>query len=243
MTKTVIGARAVPYWRWYAALVAVGSRVPICSSYKFDFRQLACLITGLLLLPLSACTPPDPPWEPAPEPHDAQQSWKKAGKGLPKQDWRYLETQFVEWGVIPPPPPTPWLGGDTTFKVKPRQTPLQREKDDDPAQQAQTDLHRRFHYIYTRKPRQQGPYRLFQLGSFSQADGRWNPRLQLQRPMRVRCEGKQPRGLEVALGPGVAAGYGPLAIDNGLDGSQMGAANLQVVMGKVLPWLCRHTFK
>jgi len=221
----------------------VGSRVPICSSYKFDFRQLACLITGLLLLPLSACTPPDPPWEPAPEPHDAQQSWKKAGKGLPKQDWRYLETQFVEWGVIPPPPPTPWLGGDTTFKVKPRQTPLQREKDDDPAQQAQTDLHRRFHYIYTRKPRQQGPYRLFQLGSFSQADGRWNPRLQLQRPMRVRCEGKQPRGLEVALGPGVAAGYGPLAIDNGLDGSQMGAANLQVVMGKVLPWLCRHTFK
>ena len=221
----------------------MGSRVPICSSYKFDFRQLACLITGLLLLPLSACTPPDPPWEPAPEPHDAQQSWKKAGKGLPKQDWRYLETQFVEWGVIPPPPPTPWLGGDTTFKVKPRQTPLQREKDDDPAQQAQTDLHRRFHYIYTRKPRQQGPYRLFQLGSFSQADGRWNPRLQLQRPMRVRCEGKQPRGLEVALGPGVAAGYGPLAIDNGLDGSQMGAANLQVVMGKVLPWLCRHTFK
>jgi hypothetical protein len=221
----------------------VGSRVPICSSYKFDFRQLACLITGLLLLPLSACTPPDPPWEPAPEPHDAQQSWKKAGKGLPKQDWRYLETQFVEWGVIPPPPPTPWLGGDTTFKVKPRQTPLQREKDDDPAQQAQTDLHRRFHYIYTRKPRQQGPYRLFQLGSFSQADGRWNPRLQLQRPMRVRCEGKQPRGLEVALGPGAAAGYGPLAIDNGLDGSQMGAANLQVVMGKVLPWLCRHTFK
>jgi hypothetical protein len=162
---------------------------------------------------------------------------------LPKQDWRYLETQFVEWGVIPPPPPTPWLGGDTTFKVKPRQTPLQREKDDDPAQQAQTDLHRRFHYIYTLKPRQQGPYRLFQLGSFSQADGRWNPRLQLQRPMRVRCEGKQPRGLEVALGPGVAAGYGPLAIDNGLDGSQMGAANLQVVMGKVLPWLCRHTFK
>ena len=221
----------------------MGSRVPICSSYKFDFRQLACLITGLLLLPLSACTPPDPPWEPAPEPHDAQQSWKKAGKGLPKQDWRYLETQFVEWGVIPPPPPTPWLGGDTTFKVKPRQTPLQREKDDDPAQQAQTDLHRRFHYIYTRKPRQQGPYRLFQLGSFSQADGRWNPRLQLQRPMRVRCEGKQPRGLEVALGPGAAAGYGPLAIDNGLDGSQMGAANLQVVMGKVLPWLCRHTFK
>ena len=120
---------------------------------------------------------------------------------------------------------------------------MQREKDDDPAQQAQTDLHRRFHYIYTRKPRQQGPYRLFQLGSFSQADGRWNPRLQLQRPMRVRCEGKQTRGLEVALGPGAAAGYGPLAIDNGLDGSQMGAANLQVVMGKVLPWLCRHTFK
>lgn len=120
---------------------------------------------------------------------------------------------------------------------------MQREKDDDPAQQAQTDLHRRFHYIYTRKPRQQGPYRLFQLGSFSQADGRWNPRLQLQRPMRVRCEGKQPRGLEVALGPSAAAGYGPLAIDNGLDGSQMGAANLQVVMAKVLPWLCRHTFK
>lgn len=221
----------------------MGLRVPIFNSCKQYLRPLACLLSSLFLLPLSACTPPEPPWEPAPEPHDAEQSWHKAGKGFLKQDWRYLETQFVEWGVIPPPPPRPWLGSGSAFKIKPRQTPLQREKDDDPTQQAPPDLHRRFHYIYTRKPLQQGAYRLFQLGSFSQAEGHWNPQFQLQRPMRVRCEGKQPRGLEVALGPGAATGYGPLAIDNGLDGSQMGAANLQVVMAKVLPWLCRHTFE
>ena len=225
------------------APVPVGSRVQTWNSFDRRLRPLPCLITSLLLLPLAACTPADAPWEPAPEPHDAQQSWHRAGKGLSKRDWRYLETQFVEWGVISPPPPTPWLGGGSAFKIKPRQTPLQREKDDDPAQQAQPDLHRRFHYIYTRKPLAQGQYRLFQLGSFSQAGGHWNPQLQLQRPMPVRCEGKEPKGLEVALGPGQSQAYGPLAIDNGLDGSQMGAANLQQLLTKVLPWLCRNTFK
>jgi len=223
--------------------------VPVVADLRARISNLFRLPPGVskfifftyLFLQLGACTSPESPWIPAQEPNDARQSWKKAGKGISKQNWLYLETQFVEWGVLPPPSsPNPWLSGSSGFEVKPRQTPWQREKDDDPAQQAQPDLQRRFHYIYTRTPKMKGNYRLFQIGSFSQADGVWNSQMQKQRPMRLRCENKEPRGLEVSVGPN---SYGPVVVDQGFDGSEMGAADLQETLLKLLPWLCRNTFK
>ena len=188
----------------------------------------------------AGCVAPPEPWEPPQESNEAQQAWQKAQLEASKPDWIFIEGQFVEWGLIPPEPPKPVFGGDdfnAGQKPKPQQTPLQVE--DDPGKETPADwspLSRRQLFIYGKKPVHQGAWSQFQIGWLARSGEQWSKKLEVQPPMRVRCEGGNASGVEV-LDSGQ---FGRLEINAGLDGSGNGSANLKLLIPELTGWICRQ---
>ena len=192
-----------------------------------------------LIVLLSGCTVPVEPWEPSPESPEAVQAWQKAPKAGPKTNWIFLETQFVEWGPLPPDPPKSSFGADdfnAGAQPRPQQSPLEVEEDPEMAPPAEwSPLTRRQLFIYTQKPVQQGAWSQFQVGWLARTATQWSKRLDLEPPMRVRCAGATAATMEVLDGDR----YRPLAINAGLDGSGNGTANLQSLIPELAGWICR----
>ena len=146
----------------------------------------------------------------------------------------------MEWGLILPDPPKPVFGGDdfnAGQKPKPQQTPLQVE--DDPEKGTPADwspLSRRQRFIYAKKPVHQGTWSHFRIGWLARTGEQWSKKLEVQSPMRVRCDGGDASGVEV-LDSGQ---FGPLEINAGLDGSANGSANLQLLIPELAGWICRQ---
>ena len=86
----------------------------------------------MVAVALSAgCTVPTEPWEPAQESPEAAQARQKARLQVEKPRWIFVETQFLEWGMLPPDPVKPLLGGDdfnAGERPRPQQTLLQEEE-------------------------------------------------------------------------------------------------------------------
>ena len=189
---------------------------------------------------VAGCTVAIEPWQPPPESPEAQQAWQKAKLANQKDQWQFIESQFVEWGLIPPDPPKPSLGGND-FNAgevpRPQQALMQQEEDPETETPANwSPLSRRQLFIYVQKPVRQGPWSRFQLGWLARTKEQWSKRLELNAPMRVRCEGAKPAGVEVLE----SDQFRPLAINAGLDGSENGSANLQALLPELTAWICRQ---
>lgn len=188
----------------------------------------------------AGCTIAIEPWQPQPESPEAQQAWQKAKLANQKDQWLFIESQFVEWGLIPPDLPKPSLGAED-FNAgevpRPQQAPLQQEVDPETETPADwSPLTRRQLFIYLQKPVRQGPWSQFRLGWLARTKEQWSKRLDLIAPMRVRCEGAKTAAVEVLeLGQ-----FRPLAINAGLDGSENGSANLQALLPDLTAWICRQ---
>jgi len=188
----------------------------------------------------AGCTIAIEPWQPQPESPEAQQAWQKAKLANQKDNWLFIESQFVEWGLIPPDPPKPSLGGND-FNAgevpRPQQAPLQQEEDPETVTPADwSPLTRRQLFIYMQKPVHQGPWSQFRLGWLARTKEQWSKRLDVNAPMRVRCEAGSSAGVEVLE----SGQFRPLAINAGLDGSENGSANLQNLLPELTGWICRQ---
>jgi len=188
----------------------------------------------------AGCTIAIEPWQPPPESPEAQQAWQKAKLANQKDKWLFIESQFVEWGLIPPDPPKPSLGGND-FNAgdvpRPQQALMQQEEDPETESPADwSPLSRRQLFIYLQKPVRLGPWSQFQLGWLARTKEQWSKRLDLNAPMRVRCEGAKPAGVEVLE----SDQFRSLAINAGLDGSENGSANLQALLPELTAWICRQ---
>jgi hypothetical protein len=189
---------------------------------------------------LTACVMPGEPWEPPQESAEAQQAWQKARLEAVRDQWVFLEEQFVEWGPEPVEPPKPMFGGDDFNggeRPRPQQTPLQQEEDLEAGTPAEwSSLNRRQLFIYATKPTDGSAWIRFRLGWLARAGSRWSTQMDLQSPMRVRCNKGQVSDLQ-ALADGR---FMALAINAGLDGSSSGTANLQQLIPAFAGWICRQ---
>ena len=159
--------------------------------------------------------------------------------GAATTTWLFLESQFVEWGPLPPDPPKPALGADdfnSGEQPRPQQSPLEQEEDPETTPPAEwSPQTRRQLFIYTKKPVEQGAWSQFQIGWLARSQERWSKRLEMGAPMRVRCDGATAAAMEVLDG----GHFRSLAIDAGLDGSENGTANLQSLVPELAGWICR----
>jgi hypothetical protein len=195
----------------------------------------------MVAVALSAgCTVPTEPWEPAQESPEAAQAWQKARLQVEKPRWIFVETQFVEWGMLPPDPVKPLLGGDdfnAGERPRPQQTLLQEEENPeiDPPKEWGS-LSRRQLFVYVQKPVAQGPWSHFRIGWLTRRGQEWSRQLQLEPPMRVRCKAGAPGPTDVLQ----EGQFTPLAINADLDRSGNGGANLQVLIPQLIGWICRQ---
>lgn len=193
-----------------------------------------------LLSLVAGCTAPAEPWEPPQESAEAQQAWEKAQLQNLKPGWLFLEGQFVEWGMLPPEPSKPLLGGDdfnAGQRPRPQQTPLQEEESEDkPPPEEESQLHRRQLFLYASKPVDRGRWSQFRIGWLARSGEQWSRQLELKPPMRVRCEAGKASAIEILE----AGQYKSLAINGGLDGSTNGTANLQQLIPELGGWICRQ---
>ena len=189
---------------------------------------------------VSGCIPPGEPWEPPQESAQAQQAWQKAQLENQKDQWIFVEEQFVEWGPEPVEPPKPMFGSDDFNggeRPRPQQSFLQEEEDPETSTPADwSPRNRRQLFIYATKPTGNSAWIPFRIGWLARAGSRWSKQMDLQAPMRVRCNKGQVSDLQ-ALADGR---FMPLVINAGLDGSGSGTANLQQLIPAFAGWLCRQ---
>jgi len=157
-----------------------------------------------------------------------------------KDNWMFLEEQFVEWGPAPVEPAKPLLGGDDFNqgeRPRPQQSPLQEEEDPETSTPADwSSQQRRQLFIYATRTTGNTTWIPFRIGWLARAGSQWSKQLALQAPMRVQCNKGQVSQLQVQAD----GRFKTLAINAGLDGSSNGTANLQRLIPDFAGWTCRQ---